>query len=326
MANQVYVKFFSTKSIVSLIGIDYTILQKTDNDNHNKFYLSGFLVLVIMVISFLSVYYGFDLMFNMWYAELLLSSFFSLMFFNIYIFLIQTFSKEIFPTAYKIKFFNLSNLSRMGFVLLIGFLIAQPVKIFFVRHQLDQDITAYKVRLFDNFCSVNKQLYAEDIGKLTIERAHYTSLGNNETMKEQVSKIDHQLLEIENLIAEANAEAYKKINQSNFFIKRVEMAGRYPISSLIAVIIVAIFFAPVALIYSISGNSKYYSLKKNSDKKLVTEDYKRFKQHYTRLFQEKHGVTVQFYEPFADAPFNTRRKPEPTYFSQDHFFYNLLER
>lgn len=325
MSRQVYIKFLSRKSIVSLIGIDYAILQKTDNDNISKFYLSGFLVVLIMIISFLSVFYAFELMFSMWHAELLLSSFFSLMFFNIYIFLIQTFSKEVFPTTYKIKFFNLSNLSRIGFVLLIGFLIAQPVKIFFVRHQLDNDIVNYKEHLYNNFCKTNTDLYKADINKLTNERLHYTSLGAGETSNEQVNKIETQLSNIQNLIDKANTNAYTKIHQSNFFIKRIEFAGKYSMANFILFVILAIFCAPIALIYSISGNSRYYTLKKHSDKNLVKEDYERFKQYYSELFRSKHKIDVEFYEPFANPPFNTIRKPVPEYRSQDDFFNNLID-
>ncbi len=291
-----------------------------------KFFLSGFLVIMIMVISFLSIFYAFELMFQMWHAELLLSCFFSLMFFNIYIFLIQTFSKEVFPVPKQFKFFNLSNLSRMGFVLLIGFLIAQPVKIFFVRHKLDRDIATYKTELYNNFCRVNTSLYKADLDKLNKQRDHYTALGKTEILTAQIIKIDSQLGNIDNAISSANSRAHDKINRSNFFIKRVEFAGKYPIPKFIMFIVLAIFFAPVALIYSISGNSKYYQLKKHSDRNLVIQDYNRFKKHYSILFSIKHGVNTRFYEHFVDPPFNTTKKPEPIYFNQEDFFNNLLNR
>ena len=319
------VNFFSVRSIVSLIGIDYTILKRSGDNNILKFLLSGFLVITIMATSFISVFYAFELMFHMWYAELLLSSFFSLMFFNIYIFLIQTFSKEVFPVAYKIRFFNLSNLSRLGFVLLIGYLIAQPIKIFIVRNQLDLDISVYKETLYNNFCQVNEALYSKDLTDLNNQRSYYSRLQKNETVDKQIAGIDNRLINIRQNILLANEYANQKIQRSDFFIKRIELAARYPITTLVMLTVVVVFFAPVALIYSISGNSEYYKLKKNSDKKLVVNDYNRFKDYYRRSMRSKYGLNINFYEHYVDPPFNTERHPAPVYLDQESFFDNLLE-
>lgn len=194
MAKQRYARFWSRRSMVSLIGIDYSILERSEHNNLLKFCSAGFLVLVILATSFFSVFYAFDLMFDMWHAEILLSSFFSLMFFTIYIFLIQTFSKEVFPTKYKLKFFNLSNLSRLGFVLMIGFLIAQPIKIFVYKHQLDNDIALYKNNLYQRFSAINVNLYATDMQKLLEERTVYRSMPKSSILDDEISKINVWLL------------------------------------------------------------------------------------------------------------------------------------
>lgn len=325
MAKQRYVRFWSKKSIVSLIGIDYTILEKSGNDNLGKFYIASFLVLVILGISFMSVFYAFDLMFNMWHAEILLSSFFSLMFFTIYIFLIQTFSKELFPTAYKVRFFNLSNLSRVAFVFLIGFLIAQPIKIFVLRHQLDSDVEIYKNQLYLKFCKVNANLYATDLTKLNNQKLYYQSLPKSSSINVQIKKINNGILEIGNQISSANNQAKISISNSNFFIKRIEMSNRYSRTSIVTFLILTLFFTPILLIYSISGTSKYYKLKKTNDKNLVDREYAIFKYKYSQIFKIKHKLeNVEFHEPFSNPPFNTIRKPDPSYLSQKDFFDNLM--
>ncbi|KQB99953.1 DUF4407 domain-containing protein [Pedobacter sp. Hv1] len=326
MDKQRYVRFWSKKSIVSLIGIDYPILEQSEHDNISKFYFAGFLVLVILMISFCSVFYAFDLMFDMWHAEILLSSFFSLMFFTIYIFLIQTFSKEVFPTKYRFKFFNLSNLSRIGFVLMIGFLIAQPIKIFVIRHQLSNDLEIYKSHLYQNFCRINKNLYLSDIKKLINDKNQYLSMPKSETLDIEIININNDIARIENQINLANIKAKNSISDSNFFIKRIELANRHPLTFFIILFILALFFTPILLIYSISGTSRYYKLKKNNDKNLVLTEYSSFKSKYTLLFQKKYNVhNIHFHEPFLDAPFNTKRKPNPDYLSQDDFFNNLIK-
>jgi hypothetical protein len=326
MAKQRYVRFWSRRSIVSLIGIDYPILEESEHDNLFKFYIAGFLVLGILVISFWSVFYAFDLMFDMWHAEILLSSFFSLMFFTIYIFLIQTFSKEVFPTTYKLKFFNLSNLSRIGFVLMIGFLIAQPIKIFMIKEQLDRDLEIYKTQLYQKFNKINASLYYSDINKLVNEKIRYQSMPKSETIDKEIVEIDKALNKINNQINSANIKAEDNISNSNFFIKRIELGSKYPITKAIVFLVIILFFTPILLIYSISGKSRYYALKKSKDKKLVISEYADFKSKYNLLFEEKYKLSgIQFHEPFLDAPFNTIRKPLPNYLSQDDFFNNLIE-
>ncbi|EEI93881.1 hypothetical protein HMPREF0765_0503 [Sphingobacterium spiritivorum ATCC 33300] len=313
-----YPNVIKEKSIVSLIGIDYYLLKKSKH-NLIKFYISGILIILILFISFFSVFYGFELMFKMWYAELLFSLFFSLMFCNIYVFLIQTFSKEVFPGP-KLKFFNLSNISRVGFVLLIGFLIAQPIKIFFLRDQLKIDIRKHKMELYQNFCLTNKNLYISEINKLNLKKKHYMLFGENTSMLNQLTKIEEQLNDINNRIDQANTAAFEKINRSDFFIKRIEIAGRYRLGVLINVLILIIFCAPLLLIYSISGNRGYYQLKKEKDRELVIREYENFKENYTNTFVLKYGLFgVSFYEPYIDPPFNTIRKQNPYYRSQDDF-------
>jgi hypothetical protein len=326
MTKQRYAKFWSRRSIVSLIGIDYPILEESGHDNIRKFYIAGALVLAILAISFCAVFYAFDLMFDMWHAEILLSSFFSLMFFIIYIFLIQTFSKEVFPTTYKIKFLNLSNLSRIGFVLMIGFLIAQPIKIFVYRHQLENDISDYKGNLYQKFEKINANLYATDLNKLINSKTIYLSMPKSATLSSEIDKIDRTINDINNQISLANNKTQTNILTSNFFIKRIELAGHYPFSPVVVILVLSLFFTPIALIYSISGKSKYYNLKKKHDKELVINNYLNFKNKYTHLFERKYELeNIPFHEPFIDPPFNTERKPFPNYLSQEDFFNNLFE-
>lgn len=321
MAKHRYVRFWSKRSIVSLIGIDYKVLEASEHDNFLKFFAAGFLVLGILGVSFFGVFYAFELMFEMWHAELLLSSFFSLMFFTIYIFLIQTFSKEVFPTPYKIKFFNLSNLSRTGFVLMIGFLIAQPIKIFLLRHQLDNDIAVYRVNLYEQFCEANKVLYNNDINKLNADISRYQLLPKSITVAAEIAKIKGQLNQIDQKINQQNKNAWASIAKSNFFIKRITIAAKYPLGKLIVILVLTLFFVPIVLIYSISGTSRYYKLKKLKDRKMVDEAYAIFKLKYSQLFLHNYQLpNVQYHENFEDPPFNTIRKNGPDYFSQDEFF------
>jgi hypothetical protein len=308
------------RGMVSFIGIDYTLLKRSGEDNISKFYLSGFLVLLIALVSFLSVFYGFDLMFHRWYAEFLLSTFFSLTFLTIYLLLIQTFSKETFPSGNRWLFFNTSNITRICFVLLISFLIAQPVKIFLIRESLDREIAVYKINLNEAFARKNAQLYQKDLEKLKRQRSRYKNPNGDLAIGQYLARSEEQISDIYQRIALDNQDAAIKINGSDFFLKRIERANKYPKAWLATLFVIALFGLPVYLIYSISDNSSYYLEKKRNDRWLVLEDYARFKTRYHLLFKSKYGKDIYYHEPFLDPPFNKRRKAEPQYGTGADFY------
>ncbi|MXV50338.1 DUF4407 domain-containing protein [Pedobacter sp. HMF7647] len=315
--------FFSKKVLLSLIGVDYELFERSGRSNAVQFAMTGIFVILILIISFLSVFYAFDLMFDKWHAELLLSLFFSVMFFNLYVFLIQTFSKESFPGFGGIKILNTSNLSRLGFVLLLGFLIAQPVRIFLLRSKLDVDIADFKAKLYQSFAEKNARLYSTEINNLHAKKQRFIMLGG-ETAEEEIIQVDKELTDINQTVEQANALAAATIDDSSFFIKRIELSNRYPQTTIITTLVLIIFLMPVALIYFVPTTSHYYKQKKENERSLILTNYGDFKIRYKRLFQEKYGLKdIQFYEHFDDPPFNSLKKSNGAYLNQDEFFERL---
>lgn len=312
-------RLLSQRNFIGLIGIDYHILEQSQKGNFIKFYLTSALVILIFITSFGSIYYGFDLLFDMWHAELLLSLFFSFMFFNIYIFLIQTFSKEVFPSAVRLGFFNLSNLSRLGFVIMLGFILSQPIKVYLFRQQLDQEVMAYKQKLAINFSQSNQRLYQKEFQDLNSRRKQLQNQASVPIVKAQLMSINHQLTQIRQNILDQNRVAANEIEQSNFFIQRIKFAYHIPLAKLIELIIIALYCAPVLIIYSISKDHQYYQLKKKEESKLVIQHYLLFKSLYQQTFKRNYHIDVEIHENYLDPPFNTRKKPVPEYMDQEQF-------
>lgn len=295
--------------IISFIGIDYNLLKRSGEDNIAKFYLSGFFVLLIFALSFFSVFYAFDLMFHKWYAEFLLATFFSFTFLTIYLLLIQTFSKETLPSSYKVTIFSTSNITRASFVFLISLLIAQPIKVYILKDQLNRDIVGYRSSLMQGFLNHTRQLYQKDLVKLNQEKLWYEQLDSNEELPNIQARID----EIESTMEQDKNDVQLKIAHSDFFLKRIELAGKYPSSWLTCLAVIVIFSIPVYLIYSISDNSRYYTEKRNYDHDIVLNKYEEFKKRYTLLFKERYNKDIQYVELYEDPPFNKIKKPAPIY-------------
>lgn len=319
-----YVKFLSKRTIVSLIGIDYTIIKESGEENIQKFYFTGLLVVIILILSFFSVFYAFELMFHMWYAEIFLALFFAFMFFTIYVLLIQTFSKEVLPKSKSSPFFNLSNLSRMGFVFLISFIISQPIKIFLFKSQLEREITIYKSELYDK---VNKNLesyHFDDFEKLSQQRNWLIPIYGVE--HPSVLMIDQKIQLANDKVKLQKANVFSKIANSDFFVRRILLSNQYALGWLICLLIIVIFGVPVFLIYSISSNSQYYQIKKQKDSSIVETHYHHFKRKYSEIFANKFSISgIAFYETHLDPPFNTIKKTRPNLLSREDFKSKFLD-
>lgn len=319
-----YVKFLSKRTIVSLIGIDYTIIKEAGEENIHKFYMAGLLVIIILLLSFFSIFYAFELMFHMWYAEIFLALFFSLMFFTIYVLLMQTFSKEVLPKSQFRPFFNLSNLSRMGFVFLISFIISQPIKIFLLRDELQEGIEDYKSQLFNDFNQNLESLHSND--KIRLNEAKNRQIQVYGANHPSANLVDEKIQLINKKIELERSNVFSKISNADFFVKRILLSNQYLSGWIICVIIIGIFGVPVFLIYSISSDSRYYQIKKSKEFKMVTTHYNHFKKKYTEIFTKKFSITgVAFYETYLDAPFNTIKKTTPNMLSKEDFKNNFLD-
>lgn len=307
------------KAIVSFIGVDYNLLARSGEANINLFFFMGLIVLTIAVVSFVSVFYAFRMMFHRWYAELLLAGFFSLTFLNIYLLLIQTFSKEPLPPGYKTGFWTTSNLARVMFVLMISFLIAQPIRIFFLEKELDADVDHYRAELYSSFVARNTALYKKDLERLERRLSALSAMNNSGVAEGMKRGVRAEIAAIGQRTSDDNALAYQKIAASDFFIKRILLVGRYRNSWLICFGIMFFFSSPVVLIQFISGQGRYYAQKIRRDHDYIEMIYGLFKDRYAAVFAQSYGIRAFFSEPYEDPPYNWTRKREPDCGSLDDF-------
>jgi len=175
---------------------------------------------------------------------------------------------------------------------------------------LDKDLAGYKTNLYQGFLKHTHQLYQKDLVKLNQEKLWYEQLKSS---GEELKKIHEQIGEIYTTMEHDKNDAQVKISNADFFLKRIELAGKYPSSWGTCLIVIVIFSAPVYLIYSISDNSKYYTEKRNHDHDLVFNKYKEFKKLYTLHFKERYNKDVEFTELYEDPPFNKIKKAAPMY-------------
>lgn len=300
------------KGFIKLLGGEYDLMQKAGGTVLFKFYLSSVIVLLIAVISFGSIFYAIELLFHVLIVEILLSLFLSFLFVLLFIFIVNTFTKD----ARQRKLFSFSNITRLGFVMFIGFIISKPIEAFVYRDAIEADIEQHKAQLIKEHGLKIDQLFDHDLARLAVEKATYTSLGSIA----DISTTDQQLALIDQKKKDLTITSVFRIERGAYFIYRIKViSGKYPGAWVISLFIVALFLLPVYLIYSISSDEEYFKRKNTQEKKIVERAYKAFTQKYSEIFLAIYNVKVEFYSKYEDPPFNTVLKKTPVYKSVNDF-------
>lgn len=305
----------SPKSFIGLIGAEYELMNQSGESVLKKFYISAVLIFVIMITSFLSIFYAVELLTHIQSVEIILSTFLSILFVFIYIFLINTFSKEKNAPPTK-SLFVFSNIARISFIIFIAFLIAKPIEIFFFQKPLNKDVDQYKAFLFNEHTTKINETFSKDLSsfqqklKLLKAQTQYDTTIFETEIAELIKKVDS----IENKKKQMIQFTQAKIETSGFFIYRIkQLYKKRPIAGLISFLVMVLFGFPVFLIYSISADAKYYELKKKYERDMIEQEYRAFMEKYTELFKSNFGLSLQFYSKYKDPPFNTVPKEDHKY-------------
>ncbi|MES1250209.1 MAG: hypothetical protein ABUL46_05960 [Chitinophaga rupis] len=303
-----------------MLGAEYELMR--DAGVLRRFYISSLLIVIIMGLTWISVEYAIDLLFHTIVIEMTLAIFFCLLFVCIYIFILNTFSKD---NRSNERVFNVSNIIRIGFIAFMGFLIAQPLVILLYASSLLPAVEEYKWNVQKLHVAKIDDLGKKEMEKLIAEKHYYmeqkdisaTLMYNN-----QIDKIDNTIKRIQDNAASYKHSSQLAIDNNSFFLYRIQEVNRgYPMAWLFTFFIILLFLLPGYLVYSISSRNEYYQLKKAQEKKLVMEAYDFFTAHYRMLFNEK----VSVFSRYEDPPFNTVRNQPPARASMTDFLQKYLD-
>jgi len=304
------------KGFIKLVGGEYDLMQKAGGTVLFKFYLASVVILLIACISFASIAYAIELLFHAVVVEIFLSTFLSLLFVLLFIFIVNTFTKD----TRQRSLLNLSNITRLGFVIFIGFIISKPIEAFVYRNSIQPDIEEHKLQLVKTHALKIEQLFEYDLAKLEKKKNIYVALNISKGFDADILQINQQVALIGQKKRDLAATSAFRIEQGAYFIFRIKIiCGKYPGAWIISLFIVALFLTPVYLIYSISSDEAYFLRKNAQEKRMVEMAYKAFTHKYSEIFQAKYDVQLDFYSRYEDAPFNTMLKIPPECKSANDF-------
>jgi hypothetical protein len=318
MARKHFSWLVAPKGFISLIGAEYDLLSKAGFNVLAKFYTSSVIIVAILIISFLSIHYAIDLLFHMEIIELALSIFLSILFVFLYIFLLNTFTKK--NTNAETNVFNLSNVIRIGFVAFIGYMISMPVNLYLFRNNLETEVAVHKQEVLSTHQQKIDALYAADLSRLIQRKSFFQNVSSN-IPNNDLKWLNQNILELNEKKSRIMAVATNRVENSSFFIYRINLLSEvHKLSFLISIIIVGLFLLPGAIIYSISKNDEYYKLKSEYDSSIILNAYKAFTKEYSFIFLQKYNLRITVYSVYEDPPFNTKRKQDNMYQIESDFF------
>ncbi|MBO9592520.1 MAG: DUF4407 domain-containing protein [Niabella sp.] len=310
----------SQRSFVKLLGGEYDLMRSTGI--LKRFYAATLLIIAILLLTCISIFYAIELLFHSIAVETTLAVFFSLLFICIYIFLLNTFSKE---DRKRKKKLNFSDIIRIGFIAFMGFLIAQPLIILVYAASLSADVAHYKQQLLNTHTTRIAGLTEKETGKLAARHHHYNrqkQQSGTTIYDDQMARIDRTLQAMEIKTQALESAAARTIAANSFFLYRIKRVnGSYPLSGLLVLIIVTLFMLPALLIYTISGEHHYYRQKKALERKLISDAYHAFTMHYKKLWDQ----SVTIFSRYIDPPFNTIRKKPPVSGNTNDFIQKYID-
>ncbi|MGN6421349.1 MAG: DUF4407 domain-containing protein [Pseudobacter sp.] len=311
---------FRPKSFISLLGAEYNLMENTGV--LKRFYLSSLIIGIILLITGVSIFYAIELLFHNVTVEAFLSSFLSLLFVCIYIFVLNTFTKEDRPS--RNKWLNASNLIRTGFVAFMGLLVAQPLLVLLFSTRLEHDVQQYKQTLLDQHAQKIDQMFDSDIRKLEQRKTYcleQDQIMNSHSYKAELENTRNKIAALEEKSSNLKSAAAITIERNSFFLYQIRHVNKkYSWAWLFTLFIVFLFLLPGYLIYSISKQADYYMLKKAKEKQLIENAYNSFLRHYHILFNNE----VEVFSRYEDPPFNRKRKTPPSVASEEDFLNKYL--
>jgi ABC-type multidrug transport system fused ATPase/permease subunit len=304
----------------ALLGADYLLMRQCGAHKAIQRYRNAIAALAgIGILTFCSVYYAMSVLFHSLIIEWCLGTYITLLFLLMYVLLINTFTKT---AAGKGTSFTLSNISRVSFVLFMAFVLSKPVEVYVLSSYHEADIIRYKASLVHNFSKQVTNIHLPDIQRLERrleqERQQYL-LYPTANSSAAIQSLQQRIAAINQGNEEAISKAAAKIDQSAYMLQRMALASSNVIAWLVCLLVMCLFLLPGYLIYSLPADDPYLAAKRAQERSNIEREFKNFLSEYHRIFSTRGFAQIRYSTPFADAPFNTIRKAQRTYASNNSF-------
>lgn len=304
------------KFLVNICGFDPIILNK-DHIVDLTFKRFAFGFLLVIILSFFSTLIVFINTVENIIASVILAVFVTLIIVNLYRLIIVTSS----PNNLIIQKENFKDLLghfvvKSILILIIFFIISEPVETFVFKNNVNYHLDQYKETLVDNFKNKLETISDKEIEKLIYDNQSEIEFRSRNNI--EIDTLNQQLLDDKiNSIFEKNDfevnQLENKISTSNFFFQQITIVNSMvPQSYLLSILIFIIVLFPVYLIMYDKNFKSYFIVEEQSNNFVIANNWKKYSKEQEELFFTKTGKKLIRQNLYSDPPFNRTKNNDKT--------------
>ncbi len=291
---------FINKSLWFFTGEDVYILSQCKPKTQERFTFIGLLVFVILTITTISISYGVYELLDSVIFDIFISLYVTIFFLFLFLLILYTLTKNVLPiqgTRKERISIGTSNLIRVMFLSVLGFLVSQPIEYYLFS---DNVSTEFNEHLNEMMANRNQQLNTEYLYEL-----------NNLYAMQQPETVVKAKIKAFQKEKKQKLQAYAKYLQNrNFFMLKMGLIDTHLwYAWIFTLFTILLFLSPFYLKYKIPTQSNYYVTKRIIQKGIIKNNYEFFIDQYNKIFEKNYPeFNIKYNTPYADAPFNTRLK------------------
>lgn len=280
--------------LYKLTGLDAQLLKQCNSDVRSKLWPIAMAIPLVFTIYLISFQLAFSQLLRYSISSIFAAVLMSFIFTNIYRFLLLILISTK-TNHHKVKQQQVVITSIA--IIAMVYIASLPIAVALYNTTLQADIEVYKQQLRARQAqtiSYNYHQQTQKIKYLFKTKNDVDSFQKNQTAKQ----------------AQALASMNKLINQSNYYLKRIHLlSSNYPFSFLIFSLNIFLFVLPLFFISKLYSCS-YFNYKHYFEHRLITLNYYAFRKKYSRLFRNRFGKEISYYESYSNPPFNTLKKED----------------
>lgn len=294
--------------LINIFGLDDFFDLKINRIKLSYFVIS---LIIILLISFFSLFYAFYMMTQSIFLSAILSFFFTAFILNIYrlIFSISnggTLVLKEYSTFIK-EFFMKSFI-----IIILSIFISKTIEVALFESPISFHLNAYKKSLLNNYDKLQRVSYDQQIIDLEYEfeeKLAFDKIIGVDNSKGLEKNLNQEISSIEILAEKKLKTVKRKILDSNFFITKIKILSyKLPSSWIFTFFILLLFLSPIYIFMTDPVFKSYNSKIEKLNFKIIQSDYEFFKSKYSQLLFDKLSKKIELEEYFEDPPFNKTKK------------------
>ncbi len=304
-------KYFIDKALWVFTGEDSYVLSQCEEDTQQRFTYIGTLVIVILMLSSISIFYGVNELLDSLIFDFVISIYVVVFFLFLFMLILYTLNKNVLPsissTENKVSRW-VSNFIRIAFLAVLAFLVSQPIEYALFSTQVSTEFNQHITQLLENRNVQLNQEFRYKLDELIINNKP------NNTIKKELKQFNEQ-----KKIKLKQYESYLK--SKNFFMYKMGLIDTHLWYAWICTgLFILLFILPFYLKYKIPIYSNYYVLKRNIQKNIILEHHQYFVEQYNAFFQKNYSnLEIKYQTPYKNPPFNTKLKDKEKAHSNAQF-------